>query len=121
MLEVWVDSFDDHGNWMKLRVLWGFLTMALQNHEIDDPLCEEFVSPENNRSHLLCLRKTEEFSYCLMGPPIMARSYHYLRGMGLQRFSLESATRPQLKQMNFGCWVSSLISSIFLLLARTQI
>ena len=31
-------------NWMKLGMLRGFLTRALQNHEMDDPLCEEFGS-----------------------------------------------------------------------------
>ncbi len=43
MLGIWVDSFDDHGNWMKLRILWGFLTMALQSHEIDDPSVKSSV------------------------------------------------------------------------------
>jgi hypothetical protein len=48
-------------------------------------------------------------------------SPHYLSGMGLHRFSLQSATRPQLKQMNSGFRVRVFISSNFLLLAKTQI
>jgi len=41
-------------------------------------------------------------------------------GIGLQRFVAESATRPQLKQRNFGSFTRALISSSLPSLANTQ-
>jgi hypothetical protein len=45
---------------------------------------------------------------------------HHLSGIGLHTFLSESATLPQLKQMNCGFFVMHLMSSNFPPLARTQ-